>query len=265
MSSTLPTTAINPPLRCLVVVPSYNTGSILLDTIQSILTYTQDLWVIVDGSTDHSPNLLLPLLNDHPSFQILTLPYNQGKGAAIDHAVQQAIIAGYTHILTIDADGQHPASSIPVFLEAMANHPQAALMGKPDFGPEAPAIRVQGRKISNYWAHLETLSWGISDSLFGMRLYPIQAINQAFKSTRWARRFDFDTEIAVRIAWLGIPMHTISTPVRYISKEEGGVSQFRYGRDNLVLTWMHTRLVIEFLFRLPHLLYRKLTLKLRSK
>ena len=118
--------------------------------------------------------------------------------------------------------------------------------------PPHPHSGSNGRKISNFWANLETLGWGIDDSLFGMRLYPAQALLDVMESTCYARRFDFDPEVAVRLAWRGVPIINLPTPVRYPSKEDGGVSQFRYFRDNTLLTWMHFRLLFGFLVRLPH-------------
>jgi hypothetical protein len=75
---------------------------------------------------------------------------------------------------------------------------------------------------------------------------------------RWMRRFDFDVEAAVRLTWRGCRPVNLPAPVRYFSPEEGGVSHFRYVRDNLLLTWMHTRLMVGFLLRLPLLLARRL-------
>jgi len=100
------------------------------------------------------------------------------------------------------------------------------------------------------------MGWGIDDSLFGMRLYPAAELVEVFESTSFARRFDFDPEVAVRLAWRGVPILNLPTPVRYLSREEGGVSQFRYLRDNALLTWMHSRLLFGFLARLPWLALR---------
>jgi len=160
-------------------------------------------------------------------------------------------------VLTMDADHQHPASFIQKFMSVSAMHPEAMILGEPLFDNSAPLIRVKGRRISNWWANLETLGWGIHDSLFGMRVYPIEDLMAVMHSTRWARRFDFEPEIAVRMCWRGVSVINIATPVRYISKEEGGVSQFKYGRDNVLLTGMHIRLFLSFLLRLPGLLLRK--------
>lgn len=244
-------------MKLLVLIPSYNSGARLLtNTVRGALAHWPDVWVVIDGSRDDSPAAVTGLAAANPQLRVLELPANQGKGAAVLHGARLAQAAGFTHILTMDADGQHPAEYIPRFAARAREHAGAAVFGAPVFGPEAPALRIQGRKVSNSWAALETLGWGIGDSLFGMRVYPLAALLAAFASTRWARRFDFDPEIAVRLAWAGVPVTVLPTPVRYLTADEGGVSQFRYLRDNTLLTWMHLRLCCGFLLRLPLLLWR---------
>jgi glycosyltransferase involved in cell wall biosynthesis len=242
----------------LLIIPSYNTGEILPVTVREVLQYYAPVWVIIDGSTDNSPALLTPLLAQYPKqLKIIVLAENVGKGAAIFTAAQQAQAQGFTHILTMDADYQHPAQAVAAFIAQSQQHPEAMILGKPIFAASAPALRVQGRKISNAWANLETLGWGIADSLFGMRVYPLPAFIAIMHSTAWARRFDFEPEVAVRLAWRGVPIINLPTPVRYLATEDGGISQFNYLRDNILLTWMHTRLFFGFLLRLPYLLRRK--------
>jgi glycosyltransferase involved in cell wall biosynthesis len=244
-------------VRPLILIPSYNTGRILLKTVNAALALETPVWVVIDGSTDGSPDLIRHLESAaHSSFRILRLPVNSGKGAAVLHGLREAVSAGFTHLLTMDADGQHPPDKIGGFLALSAAHPEAAVFGRPIFDASAPALRVNGRKISNFWASLETLGWGVDDSLFGMRLYPAQPLLEVMESTRHARRFDFDPEVAVRLAWRGVPIINLPTPVCYPGKEEGGVSQFRYLRDNILLTWMHFRLICGFFARLPLLLAR---------
>ena len=164
---------------------------------------------------------------------------------------------GFTHALVMDADGQHPADRIADFMAASMAEPAALVLGVPVFGPDAPALRVGGRRISNWWANLETLWAGIGDSLFGFRVYPIGPLLRAMRGRWGMRRFDFDPEAAVRLVWAGLPVRNIPARVRYVSAVEGGVSHFRYGRDNAVLTLMHTRLMLGFLRRLPRLLVRR--------
>lgn len=241
-------------VRPLILIPSYNTGPILLKTVESAIALGTPVWVVFDGSTDGSPDLVKDLRNEN--LRMIHLPRNSGKGAAVLHGLRLAVDAGFTHILTMDADGQHPADKVNGFLSLSASHPEAAVFGKPVFDASAPALRVNGRKVSNFWANLETLGWGVDDSLFGMRLYPARDLLEVLESTGFARRFDFDPEVAVRLCWRGVPVINLPTPVRYPSKEEGGISQFRYLRDNALLTWMHLRLLLGFFLRLPILIAR---------
>ena len=244
-----------PESRPVVLIPSYNTGPILAETVAAALARDVPVRVVIDGSTDGSPELLAALAGD-PRLEVWRLEKNSGKGSAVLHGTRLALGQGFTHVLCMDADGQHPAALIPRYFGYSAMYPQAAVFGRPVFDESAPALRVNGRKVSNFWANLETLGWGIDDSLFGMRLYPARELVETFESTCFARRFDFDPEVAVRLAWRGVPILNLPTPVRYLSREEGGVSQFRYLRDNVLLTWMHTRLFFGFLARLPWLALR---------
>jgi hypothetical protein len=116
---------------------------------------------------------------------------------------------------------------------------------------------VQGRKLSNFFAHLETLWLGIGDSLYGFRVYPIAPLLAVMERGRWMRGFDFDPEAAVRLCWRNVRPINVPAPVKYFRREEGGVSHFNYLRDNLLLTWMHLRLMAGMLCRLPLLFQRR--------
>jgi glycosyltransferase involved in cell wall biosynthesis len=240
-----------------VVIPSYDTGPKVYDTVAQARAQWCPVYVVVDGSTDGTADGLRRLAEDDPGLQVFVLPHNQGKGAAVLHALDQAREAGFTHALTMDADGQHPAALIGAFMQASVERPDAMILGRPVFDASAPLLRVRGRRVSNWWTNLETLGAGVADSLYGFRVYPIEALQAVMRGQRWMRRFDFDTEAVVRLAWRGVKPLNRDAPVRYLSAEEGGVSHFRYGRDNVLLTWMHTRLMIEFVLRLPGLVWRR--------
>ncbi len=245
----------------LVIIPSYNPGSKVKKTVLEALKYWEPVWVVVDGSDDGTRELLDELAKEEPGLRIIALPINSGKGTAVLEGLRIAEQEGFTHVLTMDSDGQHPAHMIPSFMETSQQHPESMVLGMPDFGAEAPSLRVKGRKISNWWANLETFWQGIGDSLFGFRVYPVRPLKKIMENNRWMRRFDFDPEAAVRLCWSGIQPINIMAPVRYFSKEEGGVSHFQYFRDNKLLTWMHTRLMVEMVLRSPALIYRKLSTK----
>jgi len=245
------------PATHLVLVPSYNPGPGVVETVRQARAQWTPVWVVVDGSTDGTDRSLQALAARDPGLRVIVLPHNEGKGAAVLAGIEQARREGFTHALTMDSDGQHPAHLIPAFMEASRREPDAVVLGKPVFGPEAPALRVNGRKVSNGWANLETLWMGVGDSLYGFRVYPIQPLIQIMHSNRFMRRFDFDPEAVVRLCWAGVHPINIDAPVRYLKPEEGGVSHFKYLRDNILLTWMHTRLFTGFLLRLPLLLSRR--------
>ncbi len=241
----------------LVLIPSYNPGPRVRETVRAARAHWAPVWVVVDGSTDGSADWLLQQAAADPGLNVIVLPENRGKGAAVLAGIEQARIAGYTHALTMDSDGQHPAALIAEFMRASMDAPSAMVLGVPVFGPEAPRIRVLGRRISNGWARLETPGAGIGDSLYGFRVYPIEPLARIMRRQRFMRRFDFDPEAVVRLAWAGVPAVNRPAPVRYFEAAEGGVSHFRYLRDNALLTWMHSRLFLGFLLRLPLLLWRR--------
>ena len=241
----------------LVLIPSYNPGPVVLSTVRAALAEWDPVWVVVDGSSDDSPRQLQQLAESEPGLRVIVLPRNQGKGAAVLHGIEAASRGGYTHALTMDSDGQHPAALIGAFMAASAVHPDAMILGRPVFDASAPSLRVKGRRISNWWANLETLWSGIDDSLYGFRVYPIAPLAGVMRGQRWMRHFDFDPEAVVRLSWRGVEAVNLSAPVRYLNAEEGGVSHFNYWRDNALLTWMHMRLIIGFLARLPMLTLRR--------
>jgi hypothetical protein len=161
----------------------------------------------------------------------------------------------------MDSDGQHPADRIADFMAASRENPRAMILGVPVFDASAPMVRVKGRRVSNGLAHIETLWGGLGDSLFGFRVYPIADLGNVMRHHMWMRRFDFDPEAAVRLIWRGVPAVNIPAAVKYLKPEEGGVSHFNYLRDNILLGWMHTRLMLGFLLRLPILLARRFSRK----
>ena len=242
-----------------VVIPSYDTGPLVYSTVAAARAAWSPVWVVVDGSRDGTAEGLLAMAAGDAGLRVDVLAKNSGKGAAVRHALETARGQGFTHALTMDADGQHPADLIAAFMADSAAHPEAMILGCPVFDASAPLLRVRGRRVSNAWTNLETLGAGIADSLYGFRVYPIAPLVDIMHRQPWMRRFDFDTEAVVRLAWRGVRPINVDAPVRYLRADEGGVSHFRYGRDNALLTWMHLRLLLGFALRLPSLVVRRLT------
>lgn len=246
-----------PSATHLVLIPSYNTGHRLADTVTAALDAWSPVWVVVDGSTDGSEKPIEDRARSDSRLRVIRRSSNGGKGAAVATGVAEALAAGFTHVLTMDSDGQHPADRIRDFMAASSAHPAAVIFGRPVFGPEVPLERLHGRKLSVALARFEILGAGIDDPLFGFRVYPVAALQQALASTRRARGFDFDPEVAVRMVWAGVPTVNLPAACRYLDKREGGVSHFHYVRDNLKLIWLHVRLLPQLLWRWPGLLRRR--------
>jgi glycosyltransferase involved in cell wall biosynthesis len=243
----------------LVLIPSYNPGNLVYETVRAARQQWTPVWVVVDGSTDGTAAGLQEMAATDPGLRVLVLPENGGKGAAILHGLNLAAGEGFTHALAMDSDGQHPIDLIPTFMATSVAAPDCMVLGVPVFDTSAPRLRVHGRKVSNGWADLETLWMGIGDSLYGFRVYPIEPLRQVMHGRRWMRRFDFDPEAVVRLCWRGVRPINLPAPVKYLATDEGGVSHFNYLRDNTLLAWMHIRLMLGFLLRFPLLLLRRLS------
>ena len=242
----------------LVLIPSYNPGQKVFETVRAARAQWAPVWVVVDGSTDGTAGELQKMAATDSDLRVIVRARNGGKGTAVLDGLTEAAALGFTHVLAMDSDGQHPADRIQAFMTESLAHPTALILGEPVFDTSAPSIRVKGRKISNWWANLETLWWGIHDSLFGFRVYPVSPLLRLMRRSLWMRRFDFDVEAVVRLSWAGVPIRNLPAKVRYFTAAEGGVSHFNYWRDNVLLSSMHCRLFFGFVIRLPFLLVRRL-------
>lgn len=229
----------------LVLIPSYNAGDAILRTVIEARKYWNPVWVVDDGSTDNSMLHLKKMEKEDEGLTIIDRIINQGKGGAIYTGLIEAKKKGYTHVLTMDADEQHPPKMIPEFMQRSLGNPDHMILGYPIFDTDAPKLRVYGRRISNFLTIIETHG-KIVDSLFGFRVYPVNDLKRIMDLYDSMRGFDFDPEVAVRLTWAGIKAINLPAPVRYLASEEGGISHFHYIRDNILLTKMHIRLLFLF-------------------
>jgi glycosyltransferase involved in cell wall biosynthesis len=236
----------------LILIPSYNPGPRLLATVREALAGWRPVWVVADGSTDGSHAAVEDLARTEPGLRVIVRSRNGGKGAAVLTGAGEAVAAGFTHALVMDADGQHPADRIGDFMAASRAAPAALILGRPVFGPEAPMVRMQGRKLSVALVRWEIGGRGIDDPLFGFRVYPLEPLGRVLQVTRGGRHYDFDAEAAVRLVWAGTPTVNLPARCRYLSAAEGGITHFHYLRDNLRMIWLHTRLLATLLIRMPH-------------
>ncbi len=240
--------------RPCLVIPVYNHGTLIDATWQRLRDFDLPCFLIDDGSNAATKTALEKLAAAENSITLLRLPSNQGKGAAVLRGIAEAQQQGYTHALQIDADGQHNTADIPELLALAEKNPHALISGAPQYGNDIPKARLYGRYITHFWVWVETLSFDIVDSMCGFRVYPIAATHALMQNTAIEQRMAFDTDIMVRLYRAGTPVHFLPTHVSY---PENGISHFRPLRDNLEISWMHTRLVSLMLRDLAKQLTRK--------
>jgi glycosyltransferase involved in cell wall biosynthesis len=179
---------------------------------------------------------------------------NRGKGAAVSTGMRTARERGYTHVVQIDADGQHTVSDVRRFAGEAQQHPDAVICGRPIFDASIPRSRYYGRYLTHGLVWLETLSFELIDTMCGFRVYPLAPTLALLDRGDIGSRMDFDTEVLVRLHWRGVRTRWLDTAVRY---PVDGVSHYRMFRDNVRMTSLHIRLVLGMLLRLPMLLWRK--------
>ena len=243
--------------RPCLVIPCYNHGATLVATLarldHALAGPALPCVVVDDGSEAATAQLLAEAAARYPWLTLVRHQVNQGKGGAVITGLQRAAELGFSHALQLDADGQHELADLPRLLAEAQVHPQALISGAPHYDASAPKGRRYGRYITHIWVWIETCSLDIQDSMCGFRVYPLAAILAILPTVR-GRRMDFDIEVMVRLHWAGVPVRFVPTQVSYPAD---GLSHFQLWRDNLRISWLHTRLVCERLLALPSLCWRR--------
>jgi len=217
-------------------VPFYNHPQNIKALIAALKAYDLPVIVVDDGS-DEASKLILAELERTEGILLLTRAQNGGKGIAMKDGFKFASERGFSHVLQIDADFQHDAALIGEFLRQSKAHPQSIVCANPIYGEDAPKSRVYGRKITNFWVVINTLSLGVKDAMCGFRVYPLRELKKAAAKSK-TNRMEFDIEILVNAVRQGTNIRWIDTYVRY---EKGGVSHFKMLRDNALISLMHAK------------------------
>ena len=237
------------------LVPVYNHPSTIGEVTRRILAHGLPCILVDDGSDADCAQVLDGLADAHPQqVRLVRLSRNRGKGGAMIAGFQAAAAERYTHVLQIDADGQHACEDIPLFIAQARRRPDAVIAGCPVYDESVPRGRLYGRYATHVWVWINTLSLDIRDSMCGFRVYPLASLVELLDDARIGWRMDFDTDVIVRLHWRGVPVLNQPTRVTY---PRDGISHFRMGRDNLRISWMHARLFAGMLLRAPMLLWRK--------
>ena len=211
--------------------------------------------MVNDGSNESTTCLLRELADSFSYLTVLEHKENQGKGGAVQTGLKEAYARGHSHALQIDADGQHDLSDVDTFLTESKHNPEVLISGKPIYNESVPKHRYYARGITHFWVWIETLSFSIKDTMCGYRVYPLAPTISLLNRSSLGKRMDFDIEVMVRLYWDKLEFKFIPTKVDY---PEHGTSHFKAFRDNVLISWMHTKLVFGMLLRLPKLIIRKL-------
>jgi glycosyltransferase involved in cell wall biosynthesis len=230
------------------LVPVYRHGKTACPLAERLAASGLPVVLVDDGNDAETQALLAECAAKTPGVALVRLEKNSGKGRAVAEGFKKAAELGLTHVLQIDADGQHDAGMVPFFLEKSARHPDRIICGLPEFDETAPRSRMVARKISVFWAAVVTLSAALKDPLCGFRVYPVDASLRIARNPFIDKRMGFDPEILVRLYWNRV--FPVFYPVK-VCYPQDGVSNFRTVRDNLRISWMFSRLCVGMLVRLP--------------
>lgn len=233
-------------MKPIAIIPHYNHSTTVGNVVEALQQLDLPVLIVDDGSSVEHQQQLKKL----PKSDRLILVFreqNGGKGAAVKTALREALARGFSHAVQVDADGQHNLADVAKMLAAAQVSPQAVICGAPVYSDDAPKSRLYGRKITNFWLAINTLSFDIKDGMCGFRLYPLAETVAILQQQPLGERMDFDIELLVHCHWRKMPFVWIDTPVKY---ERGGISHFRGWADNWLISKMHARLFFQMIGRL---------------
>lgn len=239
-------------LGVVVVIPTYNNETTLAAVITGASEYCQAIIVVNDGCTDSTADIL----KGFDRIQVITHPKNAGKGRALKNGLLAAQKQGFRYAITIDSDGQHYPSDIPVFIEEIEANPDSLLIGARNLTADnMPGKNTFANKFSNFWYRIET-GKKLTDTQSGYRLYPLHKIGNM---KGYTTKYEFELEIIVFSSWKGTPVKNVPVKVYYPPQEER-VSHFRPFRDFFRISLLNTVLVlVAFLWVYPKRFFKALT------
>lgn len=238
--------------RYCLIVPIYNHEYQFQSLAERLAEHQMKCYLVDDGSSRQCKEVIRALTEQYPFIKLIELEENQGKGAAVCTALKAALDDGYTHAIQIDSDGQHSPDDIPAFISASERRPRAMVSG---FRPyhKLPPSRRRGRRLTDVWVCINTVSMTIRDSMCGFRVYPVNETMAVINSVPLGRRMDFDIDILVKLYWAGVSVIHVPVSIYY---DESVPSHFALWRDNVLITAMHTKHFFGMLRRLPVLIRR---------
>ncbi len=237
--------------KTVVIIPTYDNGRTVCRVIEGVGKYVSDIIVVDDGSRDGTAELLRGLAD----ITVVTHEKNRGKGRALKSGFAKARELGFTHAITLDADGQHFPSDLPAFFRLMAEHPQAIIVGSRDLRADGmPSKNTFANKFSNFWFRLYT---GVSlpDTQTGFRAYPLDGLHGLPLLTS---RYEAELELLIFAAWHNTPIVPLPIRVHYPPASER-VTHFRPVADFARISLLNTVLLfVSLLYGRPARALRRL-------
>lgn len=238
-----------------IIIPVYRHGKACVEVVNNLSSLHLPIILVDDGNDDETKQYLSQIVEAHPQVILVTLEKNSGKGSAFTAGVKKAHELALTHVLQIDADGQHDVNRVQFFFDRSAAAPEALICGYPEYDETVPAHRKNGRTFANNWTKIVTWEKGIRDALCGFRIYPVEATWHLLRHGNISRRMGFDIDVLTRLIWQGVPYEFYGVQVTYPAD---GISNFRVVKDNIGISFVFTRLCCGMLLRTPMLAARKL-------
>lgn len=240
--------------RYCVIIPTYNNSGTLADVVERALKVCPNVVVVNDGSTDNIEAELCGI-----NVIVISHERNLGKGKALKTGLRYAGMNGYTHAVTIDADGQHFPEDIPALIEASAEHPESIIVGCRNLTSEnMPRQNTFANRFSNFWFRLQTAQ-KLDDTQSGFRIYPLESL---YGMRLVTSRYEAELELLVFAAWHGVSVKGVPVRVWYAPEGER-VSHFRPFWDFFRISVLNTILCFgALLVGLPLAILRKIGIRL---
>jgi glycosyltransferase involved in cell wall biosynthesis len=223
-----------------VLVPVYNHAQ----TVRCVIAGARKFLPVIavnDGSTDRTPSLL----KCEREITLVNLADNKGKGAALRAGFAKARTLGFTHVISMDADGQHPCSALPILIDACHRQPDVLITAVRDLRTAgAPWTRRVANALSTFWFRIET-GLDLRDTQCGYRVYPLHVVEAISATTG---RYAYELELLVKAAWAGVPVTGVNVQADYAAPTSR-LSHFRPVRDFLQIAGLHARLALEACIR----------------
>jgi len=217
-------------MRHCVVIPVYN--SPYINTVVEEVINLGYFVIVVDDGSDKLVKI------NFKNVELLRHNKNYGKGKAILSGALKAKELGYDFFVTMDADKQHIASEIKKLVDTYED--ESIVIGNRDFSTSTvPNSSKFGRKFSNFWVKLETFK-SLGDTQSGFRAYPISILELSLNNSR----FDFEIDIIAKHSYRGGKFIDVEVECYYPPQEER-ITHFDKVYDNIRLTIMHTKLMIQ--------------------